>query len=99
VSPGNDERRPRQGSGATSSNRSSENQSTRQPRQNLRLRVVAQATLVTARTGRQRYLLVYRCHCGAGHVSHTRVVTDVCRCQAVCGLGLVELHLSQAAAA
>jgi len=62
------------------------------------LHAVAQATLVTARTGRQRYLLVYRCHCGARHVSHARVVADMCRRQAACGLGLVELHLSQAVA-
>ena len=68
-------------------------------RQKPLLHAVAQATLVTARTGRQRYLLVYRCHCGSRHVSHARVVADVCRRQAACGLGPVELHLSQAVAA
>jgi len=72
VSPGDDERRPRAGSGATSSNSSSNPHSTRRRRKNPEISVVADAFVSLGYRGRVRlYVHVRRCgFCGHPH-THT----------------------------
>ena len=41
-----------------------------------RWHVTADALLVVGRTGRTRYLLTYRCRCGARHVSYSRALAE-----------------------
>ena len=47
--------------------------------------VTADALLVVGRTGRTRYLLTYRCSCGARHVSFARALLVATRRTTACG--------------
>ena len=53
--------------------------------------VTADAMLVVGRTGRTRYLLTYRCCCGARHVSYARTLLEATRRTTACGQRVV-LH-------
>ena len=56
-----------------------------------RWHVTADALLVVGRTGRTRYLLTYRCRCGARHVSYARALVEATRRTTACGQRVV-LH-------
>lgn len=75
----NEEGRPRQGGQTSTSERVN---GTPIP---LGWHVIADAVLVTARTGRTRYLLVYRCCCGARHQSQARQLFEAVRRTTACG--------------
>jgi hypothetical protein len=91
MAAGNDEGRPRQGD--QSSSNSSTSKRTRKVGQPLVWHAVAKAELVTARTGRQRWLLLYRCHCGTKHLSHARTLAESVRRTTACGEPVL-LHIT-----
>lgn len=80
----NDESRPRQG--GQSSSTFAVKSTTPKP-----FHAVVRAELVMARSGRARYLLVYRCVCGYKHQATARTVADTALRTTACGLR-VTLH-------
>ena len=58
---------------------------------NDRWHVTADAQLVVGRTGRTRYLLTYRCFCGARHVGYARELIEATSRTTACGQRVV-LH-------
>jgi hypothetical protein len=54
---------------------------------------IASTFLVTACSGRQRWVLVFRCpQCGRHHVSHSRTLLDTVIRKSACGHGRLQLH-------
>lgn len=55
--------------------------------------VVPRVFAVIAGSGRERFVMVYRCReCGARHVAHARALKPAMRRKTACGLGVVVLH-------
>jgi len=99
MSPGpeNEKSRPRQGGQSSSSVTSRPDQRTPQVRQSPTWHAVASATLVTARTGTRRWLLVYRCPgCPSyeRHLAQAKTLQEVLVRKTACGHGTVALHVA-----
>ncbi len=97
----NEKSRPRQGGESSSSVTSRPAKPTATARQVPTWHAVAQATLVTSRTGSRRWLLIYRCPAcqSERHVSHARTLYDVVIRKTVCGRGAVSLRVGWSEAA
>lgn len=89
--PGNDERRPRRKGGESSNSGVLQGMTDRG--QLGRWHAVATATEVLAGSGRSRFVLIWRCHCGARHVAHSRHLVPELRRTAGCGEKVI-LHVA-----
>ena len=104
MSPGNDERRPRQG-GETSSSGANHFQNRAARRQKpAATPVIAHAYGVIGGTGRHRWLLLFKCPCcGQQHVAHGRgELPGVLERPAACGrgrLGIITVTVQRTGAA